>query len=144
MNGTKDADHYLGEYALKQLPKSINDPVAVFVSQTKPNTSVVALLKFKTNGKQTIAPVLIDGFGKQNGIIIDSNAISSLLGKTNSVSKLLYDAINDEINGKFSVLYWGKKEAISLLHRAGLQLPGTLMPHDGFIHSIRESSSLSR
>lgn len=141
LNGTKDADHYLGEYAIKQLPQSIKDPVAVFVSQTQPNTSVVALLKFKTNRKQTVAPVLIDGFGKQNGIIIDSNAITSVFGKTNSVSKLLYDAINEESNGKFSVLYWDKKEAISLLQRAGLQLPGTLMPHDGFIHSIRESSS---
>ena len=141
LHGTKDADHYLGEYALKQLPQSIKDPVAVFVSQTQPNTSVVALLKFETNGKQTIAPVLIDGFGKQNGIIIDSNAITSVFGKTNSVSKLLYDAVNDESNGKFSVLYWDKKEAISLLQRAGLQLPGTLMPHDGFIHSIRESAS---
>lgn len=139
--GTKDADHYLGKAALKQLPQSIKDPVAVFVSQTQSKTSVVALLNFKTNGKQTVAPVLIDGFGKSNGIIIDSNAITSIFGKTNAVSKLLFDAVNDESKGKFSLLYWNKKEATSLLHRAGLQLPGTLIPHDGFIHSIRENAS---
>ena len=139
--GTKDLDHFLGETALKSLPQSLKDPVAVFVSQTQKNTSVVALLKFTTNGKQTVVPVLIDGYSRQNGIRIDSNAITSVFGKTNAVSKLLYDAVNDESNGKYSLLYWNKKEAISLLQRARLQLPGGLMPRDGFIHSIRESSS---
>ena len=60
---------------------------------------------------------------------------------TISVTKLLYDAINDESNGKFSLLYWNKKEATTLLQRAGLQLPGSLIPRDGFIHSIRENAS---
>lgn len=40
-----------------------------------------------------------------------------------------------------SLFFTGTKKAISLLQGAGLQLPGTLMPHDGFIHSIRESAS---
>ena len=34
-----------------------------------------------------------------------------------------------------------KKEAMSLLQRAGHQLSGALIPHDGFIHSIRENDS---
>ena len=75
------------------------------------------------------------------GIRIYSNAIASVLGKTNSVTKQLYDAINDEANGKFSLLYWNKKDAITLLQSAGLQLPGSLIPRDGFIHSIRENNS---
>ena len=64
-----------------------------------------------------------------------------MFGKTNSVTKQLYDAIIDEANGKFSLLYWNKKEAVSLLQRAGLQLPGSPIPRDGFIQSIRENDS---
>ena len=73
--------------------------------------------------------------------MIDSNAVTSIFGKTNSVTKLLAEAVKDEAAGKFSMLYWNKKEATSLLQQAGLQLPGLLMPRDGFIHSIRESAS---
>ena len=138
--GTKDADHYLGEARLKQLPDSIKEPVAVFVSQTQKNTSVVALLQFQVNGKQVVAPVVIDGSGHQNGIRIDSNAVTSVFGKGNAVSKLLVDAIADEMSGNFSLLYINKKEANSILQSAGLQLPGGLK-YDGFIHSIREANS---
>ena len=141
LNNTRDADHYVGESNLKQLPDAIKNPVAIFVSQTQSGTSVVALLPFTTNGKQTVAPVLVDGFGLNNGIMIDSNAVTSIFGKTNSVTKLLAEAVKDEAAGKFSMLYWNKKEATSLLQQAGLQLPGLLMPRDGFIHSIRESAS---
>ena len=141
LNNTRDADHYVGESNLKQLPDAIKNPVAIFVSQTQSGTSVVALLPFTTNGKQTVAPVLDDGFGLNNGIMIDSNAVTSIFGKTNSVTKLLAEAVKDEAAGKISMLYWNKKEATSLLQQAGLQLPGLLMPRDGFIHSIRESAS---
>lgn len=34
-----------------------------------------------------------------------------------------------------------KKEAMSLLQRAGIQFPGALMPRDGFINSIRDPKS---
>ena len=138
--GTKDADHYLGEALLKQLPNSIKEPAAIFVSQTQKSTSVVALLRFQVNGKQAVAPVVIDGVGHQNGIRIDSNAVTSVFGKTNAVSKLLVDSIADEMNGQFSLLYINKKEAESILQSAGLQLPGGLR-YDGFIHSIREANS---
>lgn len=141
LNGTKDIDHYLGESLLKQLPDRIKNPVAVFVSQTQRNTSVVALLPFSVNGKHAVLPIVIDGVGKQNNIRIDSNAATSVFGKTNAISKLLLDAVSDEISGKFSMLYWNKKEAILLLQRTGLQLPGSLIPRDGFIHSIREKNS---
>ena len=65
---------------------------------------------------------LFDGFGLNNGIMIDSNAVTSIFGKTNSVTKLLAEAVKDEAAGKFSMLYWNKKEATSLLQQAGLQL----------------------
>lgn len=121
--------------------KPFAEPVAVMTSQTQQGTSVVALLPIKTNAEQTIVPVVVDGHGRNNGIMIESNSLTSVFGKTNSVSKLLYDAVVDETSGKFSMLYWDKKEAITLLRQAGLQLPSASIPHDGFIHSLQEENS---
>lgn len=44
------------------------------------------------------------------------------------------------IKWQIFLLYVKKKEAVSLLHRTGHQLSGTMIPHDGFCHSIRESN----
>jgi len=114
---TKDANHFLGEALLKQVPEKINDAIAVFVSQTHPNTSVVSLIKMKVNGNDVITPVFIDGIGKQNGVEIDANAVKTAHGRDNAIKKLLYDAIIHESNGKVSLFYINKKEALSLLHR---------------------------
>ena len=110
LNGTKDTDHNLGETKLKQLPESIKEPVAIFISQTKGNSSVVALLKFEVNGRQTVAPIVIDGFGFQNNIRIDSNAVTSVYGKGSAINQL-YQAAQDEANSKFSLLYVNKKRS---------------------------------
>lgn len=139
LNGTKDLDHNLGKTLLEQLPESLKNPVAIFSSQTVSNR-VVALLDFTVNGKQAIAPVEIDGFGTQNNISIDSNSITSLFGKGNSVKRLLNKALNDEIAGQKTLFYWNKKEAENLLRAEGLQLPSHSV-QDGFIHSIRENGS---
>jgi hypothetical protein len=140
LNGTKDADHFMGEAALKQLPQSLKNPIAVFVSKTHGTTSVIALLNFTINGKQTVVPIVIDGYGFNNNIKIDSNALTSAYGKTTAI-KQLYQAAQDEANGKFALLYANKKEAITLLQNHGHQLSVHLIPHDGFYHSIRESNS---
>ena len=138
LNGTKDADHYLGEQVLKQLPQAIADPVAIIGSQTQSGRAV-AVLKFDVNGKQVVVPMEIDGYARLNSLRIDSNAIVSVYGK-NTALQQLRSAILDELNGKTSLFYWNKKEAVALAQRAGLQLPGGL-PKDGFMHSIRESGS---
>ena len=138
LNGTKDADHFLGEQVLKQLPQAIADPVAIIGSQTQSGRTV-AILKFDVNGKQVVVPMEIDGYAKLNNIRIDSNAIVSVYGK-NTALQQLRSAILDELNGQTSLFYWNKKEAVALAQRAGLQLPGGL-PKDGSIHSIRESGS---
>jgi hypothetical protein len=161
LNGTKDADHSLGESMLKQLPKALESPIAVINSDTEPNR-VVAILGFTVNGKNVVAPIQIDGFATQNYLSIDSNAIASVFGKGN-VLKQLVTAINGETAGKKTLYYWdkkralallqtarlqlprhlpraGSKEALSLLQRAGLQLSGGL-PREGSIHSIRESGT---
>ena len=134
-------DHNFGETVLKQLPNAIKNPVAVIASQTQKNTSLVALLPLQYKGKTMIAPAYIDGFGFQNGVRIDSNAITSVHTRGNAVTKLLNDAIQEERNGKTAVYYYNKKIADPLLQSAGLQLPGGLIPHGGYIHSIREKGS---
>lgn len=50
------------------------------------------------------------------------------------------NAIETDSNNDNKLFYWNKKEAVSLLQRAGLQLSGGL-PQDGFIHSIRDKGS---
>ncbi|MBE7062485.1 MAG: hypothetical protein E7390_01675 [Ruminococcaceae bacterium] len=139
INGTKDTDHGLGKALLDQLPQALKTPLAIISSQTQTGR-VVAILKIQHNGKNVVAPVEINGHARQNNIRIDSNAIASVFGKGNAITKLLADALNDEAKGNISVFYWNKKEALSLLQRAGLQLSGGL-PQDGFIHSITENGS---
>lgn len=141
LNGTKDANHSLGQTLLRQLPTALENPAAIISSQTQSNTSLVVLLPIRHNRNTVIAPVYIDGFGRQNGIIIDSNAVTSVFGKNNAVTKLLNDAIQEERNGKIAVYYYNKKIADPLLQVAGLQLPGGLIPHGGYTHSIREKGS---
>ena len=51
VNGTKNANHYMGANTLKQLPDALEHPVAVISSETASGTSVVALLPFTVNGE---------------------------------------------------------------------------------------------
>lgn len=142
INGTKNADHTIGEKMLKQLPQAMEHPVAVITSATQPNTSVVALLPFTHNGNTVIAPVVIDGFGFQNRIQIDSNAVTSVHGRKNAVTRLLADALDDYANGETSLFYWNKEKATTLLRRARVTMPKTsVQARNGYISSIRDKNS---
>ena len=44
-------------------------------------------------------------------------------------------------NSVLDMMLRDKKEAMSLLQRAGIQFPGALIPRDGFINSIRDPKS---
>lgn len=140
LNGTKDANHALGIDMLKQLPKALEKPVAIFASQTQPNR-VVAIVDMKHNGKSVVMPIEVDGYSRQNNIRIDSNAIVSVYAKDNAVTKQLNDAIQNEMKGNTSVFYLNKIKAAALLRRAGLQLPSGPFLNSGYIHSIRENGS---
>ena len=104
------------------------------------NANPTADLDIRYSLSDDIAPVEIDGYSRQNNIIIDSNAVASVFGKDNAVTKLLYNAVTDEANGKTALYYWNKKVAESLLRKAGLQLPRVPL-QDGYIHSISDSGS---
>lgn len=99
------------------MPTALKKPIAIIASKTQNNTSLVAILSVSHNGHQIIAPFYIDGFGTYNGVNIDSNAITSVYAKSNSITKLLKDAIDEEVNGKIGVFYWDKKEPSLFFHK---------------------------
>ena len=135
-------DRYITESVLKQLPNALEKPIAVITSKSRPNTSVVALLEFvKYDGEQIIVPVVVEGFGKTNGVEIDSHAIASAHKRKNAITYLLKEALSNEKSGKIGVFYIEKNKASKLLQSVGLQLPETLNDSDGFVHSIREKNS---
>ena len=142
LNGTKNVNHTIGEKMLKQLPQAMEHPVAVITSATQTNTSVVALLPFTHNGNTVIAPVVIDGYAKQNNVLLDSNAVTSIHGRNNAIVKLLADALNNYANGQNTLFYWNKKQAIALLQKARVIMPkDSAQARDGYIASIRDADS---
>ncbi len=142
INGTKNADHEIGEVVLKYLPTALKNPVAIISSATANSTSLVAIISITHNGHQIIAPIYIDGAAQHNGIEIDSNAITSVHSRKNAISKLLAGAVLDEANGKIGVYYWDKKRALALLSGEKVTMPNILNTlSDGSIHSILEKGS---
>ena len=104
LNGTKDEEHHIGEPMLKQLPRAMKSPVAIIASESQRGTSVVALLPFIKDAKTVIIPVYMDGFGRQNSIVIDSNAVTSIYEKKNAVTGLLTNAIEKSNNGETTMM----------------------------------------
>ncbi len=140
LNGTK-IDHDFGEAMLKQLPEKLEEPIAIFTSASHPSTSVVALVNLVHNGKHIITPVMIDGTGTANGLLIDTNAITSVHKRGNAVSGLLRDAIKQEAAGNVGVFYYDKAKATGLLNTSELQLLGLKSDANGFFYSIRDPGS---
>ena len=141
INGTKNAEHHIGEAMLKQLPDAIKTPVAIIASETRGQTSVVALLPFTKNGRTIVVPVYVDGFGFQNGVRFDNNAITSIYGRKNAVTTLLTNAIARHNNGEMTLFYLDKGKATALYQGARVTMPKMLIKNNGFVHSIRESGS---
>lgn len=141
LNGSKDADHHLGEKLLAKLPEALEEPLAIITSKSKNASSLVAVLAIRHNGKQVITPVVIDGFGTENTIQIDSNAVTSAYGKKYSITKVLKGALDAEANGTFSVYYIDNKKTTDLFRVAKVPMPKMPVTADGFVHSIHEPGS---
>ena len=141
VNGTKNADHYMGANMLKQLPDALEHPVAVISSETASGTSVVALLPFTVNGGTVVAPVYVDGFGIQNSLVIDSNAVTSIYGRKNAVTTLLTNAINKHNSGQTALYYINRKEAAKLYQSARVIMPKIPSAVNGFVSSITDPGS---
>lgn len=141
INGTKNAEHQIGEAMLRQLPQAMQHPVAIIASETQNDTSVVALLPFTHQGNTVVLPVVVDGFGFQNSLKIDSNAATSVYGRGNAVTKLLTTAINGHNNGETTLFYLDKIKATALYRDTRVTMPKGTESNDGFYHSIRDAGS---
>ena len=141
INGTKDEEHHIGEPMLKQLPRAMKSPVAIIASESQRGTSVVALLPFIKDTKSVIIPVYIDGFGRQNSIVIDSNAVTSIYEKKNAVTGLLTNAIEKSNNGETTLFYVDKVKAAALYQVARVPMPKMPDTDNGFVASIRDEGS---
>ena len=141
INGTKDEEHHIGEPMLKQLPRAMKSPVAIIASESQRGTSVVALLPFIKDAKSVIIPVYIDGLGRQNSIVIDSNAVTSIYEKKNAVTGLLTSAIEKSNNGETTLFYVDKVKAAALYQVARVPMPKMPDTDNGFVASIRDEGS---
>ena len=141
INGTKDEEHHIGEPMLKQLPRAMKSPVAIIASESQRGTSVVALLPFIKDAKSVIIPVYIDGFGRQNSIVIDSNAVTSIYERKNAVTGLLTNAIEKSNNGETTLFYVDKVKAAALYQVARVPMPKMPDTDNGFVASIRDAGS---
>ena len=138
---------------LKQVPKAIQKPLMVIASETRPDSSVVAITQLKDrDGKTVIVPIALDGISPiGGGGLIDSHIITSAYGKGNVWSKLVEDAITKETNGDVGVFYIDTARANVVrnqLARAAsgnsalqwLQSPRGRQNPD-FVHSIADEGS---
>ena len=141
INGTKDEEHHIGEPMLKQLPRAMKSPVAIIASESQRGTSVVALLPFIKDAKSVVIPVYIDGLGRQNSIVIDSNAVTSIYEKKNAVTGLLTNAIEKSNNGETTLFYVDKVKAAALYQVARVPMPKMPDTDNGFVASIRDAGS---
>ena len=141
INGTKDEEHHIGEPMLKQLPRAMKSPVAIIASESQRGTSVVALLPFIKDAKSVIIPVYIDGLGRQNSIVIDSNAVTSIYEKKNAVTGLLTNAIEKSNNGETTLFYVDKVKAAALYQVARVPMPKMPDTDNDFVASIRDAGS---
>ena len=139
VNGTKNDDHVFSQLTIKDLPNLIKNPIAIFDSSSRPGRVIALVAEKSKSGKQIIVPIEVDASLNSNSLIMDTNLITSSYGHTSAIKQLL-NAVSNESSGKTNLYYWNKKEAVALMHNAGIQLPGNL-PKDGFMHSIRESGS---
>ena len=141
LNGTKNEEHHIGESMLKQLPRAMKSPVAIIESETQRGTSVVALLPFIKDAKTVIIPVYVDGYGRQNSVVIDSNAVTSIYGRKNAVTVLLTNAIEKSNNGETTLFYVDKVKAAALYQVARVTMPKMPDTDNGFVASIRDEGS---
>ncbi len=119
---TKDV-HAVPIEALRALPESLADPVAVFQSRTQPD-SLVVLTEYTEGSKPVIIAVTLD---KQAGRDLKVNQVASIYGKG---AQTLADMFGEQL------LYENKEKSSAWARREGLQLPKRGTPTQNSERSI--------
>ena len=142
--------HGLGDTALKNIYKAIQDPVMVIaakdvnknVSPLRSTHSVVAIVDIGSAKKSLLVPIEITAERKVNGTRMDVNTISSVYEK--SVKSLVTEAIAQENAGDIGI-FFAKKEAMTL-PGAGVQFPTQLqqsIASNSIIHRFSEKVNMN-
>lgn len=108
--------HGLGDTALKNIYKAVQDPVMVIAakdvnknaSPLRSTHSVVAIVDIGTAKKSLLVPIEITAERKVNGARMDVNTISSVYER--NVGNLVKEAIALENSGDVGVYYAKKKQ----------------------------------
>lgn len=109
--------HNLGENIVKQLPEAINNPLDVVKSNTRDDSIVLTTYLADKQDRPIIASIKIDGLGRVNDIIINTNVMTSAYGR-NNYDKFMQDNLK---NG--NLLYDIDRGVIKKVTEARLQLP---------------------
>ena len=142
--------HGLGDTALKNIYKAIQDPVMVIAakdvnknaSPLRSTHSVVAIVDIGTAKKSLLVPIEITAERTVNGTQMDVNTISSVYER--NVGNLVKEAIALENSGDVGV-YYAKKEATTL-PVAGVRFPVQLqqsIASNGIIHRFSEKVNMN-
>ena len=142
--------HGLGDAALKNIYKAIQNPVMVIaakdvnknVSPLRSTHSVVAIVDIGSAKKSLLVPIEITAERKVNGARMDVNTISSVYER--NVGNLVKEAIALENSGDVGV-YYAKKEAMTL-PGAGVRFPAQLqqsIASNGIIHRFSEKVNMN-
>lgn len=134
------ADHMFDPEVFKALPELLENPVAIIESETRSGTSVVVIVNKEVRGQHVMAAIFISGEGTMNDVAIDSNRITTVQPRPNTIRKLLREAIEKEEKFGHGLFFWNKEEAQSLFDDPGVQFPGTFL-QDGLMHSIFDAGS---
>ena len=122
--------------SLKMLPKALERPLMIIASESRPNDSVVAIVRLRDrNGNQMLAPIEINGVGREGDSRIDAHIASSFFGKKNAWTEMIANALRNEVDGKVSVFYLDSNEAKTIQNR---------LARDAFNIGRSELQSLSR
>lgn len=135
LNKVMNGKHNVMPETLKQLPKQINDPVAVMKSETQPNAYVVLTeLTERENGRDK--PVIAALHLKRSKQGLELINIASVYGRSNS--QIQRGLEND-------LLYWNKTKGSQFITAFGLQLPSHMQPNANLsARNIKTEADLSQ
>ena len=111
--------HNLGIDTIKQLPEAINNPLDIVISNTNNNSIVLTTYLADEQDRTIIASIRINGIGRVNDIMIDTNVMTSAYGRNN-----YEDWMNRNLK-EGRLLYDIDRGVIKKVDRARLQLPRT-------------------
>lgn len=131
--GYMGGKHNLGFYALEQLPYQVENPVAIFKSDTQPNSLVVFTEFLDEKNNPVMAAFHLDKDGRM-GI---SNEVASYYGRKD------FEKFVDTNRKKGNVLYEDKKRSLSSLPVNGLQLSEMAVESDPIFSIYNNSGNIN-